>query len=193
MITTALILPLMAAAPIQFNVVSDKLEYRNLATVESATEFETFTGKTTKVAGKFTFDPDKKTGSGSFTVDLGSLDTGIPTRNDHLRSPMWLDTAKFPVAKFESTKVVFGSGDKFKVTGQFTLHGVTRTLTLPVQLKYRAESEETRKVGFAGSVAHVFTRFNVRLADYGIKIPDVAKGKVNPEVSITVSAYATTK
>lgn len=181
------------AAPKTFAIVGDKLEYRNLATVESTTEFETFTGKTTKVSGSILFDPAAKTGSGKVVVDLASLDTGIPTRNDHLRSAGWLDTDKFPTAVFQTTKVASTGGDNYRVTGQFSLHGVTKTITTRATLKYRAESEATKKAGFAGNVTHLFTKFDVKLSDYGIKIPAVAEGKVNPTVTITVSAYATAK
>jgi polyisoprenoid-binding protein YceI len=181
------------AAPKTFTIVGDKLEYRNLATVESTTEFETFTGKTTKVSGSFTFDPSAKTGNGKLTVDLASLDTGIPTRNDHLRSAGWLDTDKHPTAVFQTTRVQSSGGDNYRVTGQFSLHGVTKTITTKATLKYRAESEATKKAGFAGNVTHLFTKFDVKLSDYGIKIPAVADGKVNPTVTITVSAYATAK
>lgn len=184
---------LAVAAPAKFSIVGDKLEYRNLATVESTTEFETFTGKTTKVSGDFTFDPAKKTGSGTIVVDMASLDTGIPSRNDHLRSAGWLDTDKYPNATFKTTKVANVKGDDYNVTGQFTLHGVTKTVTSNAKVKYRAESADTKKAGFAGNVAHVFARFNVKLSDYGIKIPDIAKGKVQETVTVTVSAYATSK
>lgn len=187
------IFTLAVAAPAKFTVVGDKLEYRNLATVESATEFETFSGKTTKVSGSFNFDPAKKTGSGVITVDMASLDTGIPTRNNHLRSAGWLDTEKFPTATFKTTKVTYVKGDDYKVAGQFTLHGVTKPVTATAKVKYRAESADTKKVGFEGNVAHVFAKFNVKLSDYGIKIPDVAKGKVQETVTVSVSAYATSK
>jgi len=179
------------AAPKTFSIVSDKLEYRNLATVESATEFETFTGKTTKVSGGFTFDPAKKTGSGKVTVDLASINTGIATRDEHMQSPMWLDTDKYASAVFQTTKVVNTGGENYRVTGQFSLHGVTKTVTTNATLRYRAESADTKKVGFTGDVAHLYTKFDVKLADYGVKIPDVAKGKVNPTVTISISAYAT--
>lgn len=184
---------LAVAAPAKFTVVGDKLEYRNLATVESATEFETFTGKTTKVSGSFNFDPAKKVGSGTIVVDMASLDTGIPTRNDHLRSAGWLDTEKYPNATFKTTKVSFVKGDEYKVVGTFTLHGVTKTVTAATKVKYRAESADTKKAGFEGNVTHVFAKFNVKLSDYGIKIPDVAKGKVQETVTVSVSAYATSK
>lgn len=192
-LSTLLIAGLALASPKTFTVVGDKLEYRNLSTVESTTEFETFTGKTSKVSGAFSFDPAKKTGGGKIVVDLASLDTGIAKRNEHLQSDMWLDTAKYPTATFETTKVTSAGGDNYKVTGKFTLHGVTKTITTQVKLQHRAASADTKKVGFEGDVAHLLAKFDVKVADYGIKIPDFVKGKVNPTVTITISAYATAK
>lgn len=176
-----------------FSVVGDKLQYRNIATVESNTEFETFTGRTTGVSGAIKFDPTKRTGSGKIVVDLKSIDTGIPARNDHMNGEMWLNTAKFPTAVFETTGVKWVKGDEYRVTGKFTLHGVTRQITAPVTVKYRAESAATKQAGFAGSVLQTVARFKIKLSDFGVKIPSVAANKVSNEVAITVSSYATTK
>lgn len=184
---------LAVAQPKPFKVVQDKLAYRNLATVESTTEFETFTGRTTAVGGSLRFDPKSHTGSGYIEVAAGSLDTGIEARNGHLRSATWLDSEKYPSIRFDATKVAYVGGDNYKVTGKLTLHGVTRSITASVRVRYRAESADTQKVGFAGDVVQVYTRFNLKLSDYGIKIPAVAAGKVGETVSVTLSAYATTK
>ncbi|MCE9558716.1 MAG: YceI family protein, partial [Armatimonadetes bacterium] len=68
--------------------------------VESDAQFENFTGHTNKVSGAIQFDPAKGTGSGTMTIDLSSIDTGIALRNEHMRSSGWLDTEKFPKAVF---------------------------------------------------------------------------------------------
>ena len=181
------------AQALNFKVVGDKLTYRNVATVESNTEFETFTGRTSNVSGNLVFNPKAKTGSGKIVVDLKSIDTGIAARNDHMNSPMWLDTAKYPTATFQTTKVQFLKGDSYRATGKFTLHGVTKTITVPVTVKYRAESAATKQAGFAGNVLQTVARFDIKLSDYGIKIPAVAAGKVANTVQLVVSSYATTK
>ncbi|HMS56682.1 MAG TPA: YceI family protein, partial [Fimbriimonadaceae bacterium] len=125
--TLALVLAasLSMAQPRTFKVVTDKLEYRNLATVESVTDFETFTGRTPKVTGTLNFDLAKKTGTGNIVVDVASIDTGIALRNDHMRGGQWLDAEKHPTIKFQTTRVAHVSGDKYRVTGQFTMRGVT--------------------------------------------------------------------
>jgi polyisoprenoid-binding protein YceI len=67
------------------------------------------------------------------TIDATAINTREPKRDEHLRSPDFLDTAKFPTITFKSTKVEKASGDKLKVTGNLTLHGVTKPVTLDVE------------------------------------------------------------
>ncbi len=176
-----------------FTVVGDRLQYRNVATVESNTEFETFTGRSSAVSGTLKFDPTKKTGSGKIMIDMKSIDTGIPSRNDHMNGEMWLNTTKYPTATFETTSVKFVKGEDYRATGKFTMRGVTKTMTVPVKVRYRAASEAVTKAGFAGNVVQIIAKFDIKLSDFGVKIPAVAEGKVSNNVSLNVSAYATTK
>ena len=173
-----------------FRIVDGRLAYRNLASVESETEFETFTGKTTSVSGALKFDPKKKSGSGSIAVDVASIDTGIPGRNDHMKGAQWLDAASHPQIKFVTTSVRSLGGDRYQVRGKFTMKGVTKDITTTATLRYRAAGEATKAAGFDGDVAQILTRFNINLSDYGVTIPAPAKGKVANTVSITLSAYA---
>lgn len=190
MLTIAALGLTLGAQAKTFKIVGDRLEMRNLATVESVTDFETFTGRTTKVSGTVEFDPAKRMGSGTITVDLASLDTGIPLRNEHMRDEGWLNTARFPTAKFVTKTVRHKSGETYTVTGDFTMRGVTKPITTDVQVRYRPASAETRGAGFDGNVILVSTTFNVRLTDYGIKVPSQAAGKVANTVKISVRAYA---
>lgn len=147
--------------------------------IESDADFENFTGQTHKVSGQISFDPKAKTGGGKLTVDLSSIDTGIPMRNEHMRSDMWMNTEKFPTATFETTEVRHISGDKYRVIGKLTLHGVTKTIATDATVKYIKENEATKKAMFMGDVVQVKCDFNIRLGDYGVMIPDMAKGKVS--------------
>ncbi len=165
---------------------------RQIATVESDTDFETFTGRTHKVTGQFQFDPSKRTGSGYLAVDLNTVDTGIAARDEHMRSPQWLDTAKFPQTKFEASKVRHLGGDNYEITGKLTLHGVTRDIRTRARVRYLAASDLTRSKGFKGDILHVQGKVNVKLADYGVNMPAIAKGKVAETVTLTVSAFGTT-
>ncbi len=158
----------------------------------SEAQFENFTGQTHKVTGAINFDPVKRTGSGKIEVDLGSVDTGIAMRNEHLQSDMWFNTAKFPKATFETTTVKHVKGDEYQVTGKLTLHGVTRTITTTATVRYLPESDATRKAMFMGNVVDLKCRFQVKLADYGIMIPDMAKGKVAETIAVNLNVFGYT-
>ncbi len=182
-----------AADAKRFEVDNGQNKYRNIATFESVADFETFTGKTNGVSGAIFFDPVTRKGGGRIVVDAGSIDTGIPARNGHMRSGGFLNTAQFPDIVFEAVKVQPLRHDDFKVTGRFTLHGVTHDISPIVRLKYHPEDDVTRKNGFKGDVVQLNTSFNISLEDYGIKVDPSAAGKIAKEVTISLSCYAVTK
>jgi len=80
--------------------------------------------------GKIVMD-EKKTSedSAEVTIKTSSIDTGTAKRDEHLKSPDFFDTAKFPEMKFKTTKVT-KVGKGFKVEGLLTLHGVEKPVTL---------------------------------------------------------------
>ena len=67
------------------------------------------------------------------TIDASSIDTRVEKRDNHLKSPAFLDVAKYPTITFKSTKVEPDGADKWKVTGDLTLHGVTKPVVIEVQ------------------------------------------------------------
>jgi polyisoprenoid-binding protein YceI len=69
----------------------------------------------------------------SVTIDTTSINTNVKKRDDHLRSADFFDVAKFPTMTFVSKKVAKAGKDKLKVTGDLTLHGVTREVVLDVE------------------------------------------------------------
>jgi polyisoprenoid-binding protein YceI len=64
------------------------------------------------------------------TIDVNSVDTGVPQRDKDLRSPEFFDAAKYPVMTFKSTGVKLDSSSGYLVAGDLTLHGVTKKVTL---------------------------------------------------------------
>lgn len=87
-----------------------------------------------KVSGVVNVDDSDLTKSSvTATIDTASIDTGVAKRDTHLKSPDFLDVAKYPAMTFVSTGVTKGSGGNFKVTGNLTLHGVTRPVVLDVE------------------------------------------------------------
>jgi polyisoprenoid-binding protein YceI len=67
------------------------------------------------------------------TIEASSIDTRVDKRDAHLKSAAFLDVAKFPTITFKSTKVEAAGPGKWKVTGDLTLHGVTKPVVLDVE------------------------------------------------------------
>jgi polyisoprenoid-binding protein YceI len=90
-------------------------------------------GEFQKVTGKLVLDDADVTRSTiEATIDASSVDTKVADRDTHLKSPDFLDAAKYPTISFRSTKVAKAGPDGLNVTGDLTLHGVTRPVTLAV-------------------------------------------------------------
>ncbi len=86
------------------------------------------------------------------TIDVNSVDTQVADRDAHLRSPDFFDVAKYPTMTFRSTRVAKAGKDRLKVTGDLTLHGVTRPVVLDVTTTPAVKGMygETRR-GFSAS------------------------------------------
>ena len=71
-------------------------------------------------------------------VEAASIDTRNKLRDAHLRSAAFFDVKKYPTITFQSTKVEHAGAQNYRVTGNLTLHGITRSITLDVH--YRGQS-----------------------------------------------------
>ena len=92
----------------------------------------TVKGRFTDVSGTVTIDEANPAASRTeITITAASIDTREPQRDTHLRSGDFLDVEKFPQLTFRSTKID-GDAREFKMTGDLTIHGVTRPITLDV-------------------------------------------------------------
>ena len=67
------------------------------------------------------------------SIDTNSINTNVQKRDEHLRSADFFDVAKYPAMTFVSKKVAKAGKDKLKVTGDLTLHGVTKSVVLDVE------------------------------------------------------------
>ena len=93
--------------------------------------FSHYTGRFNKIEGDLTLDPAKPDQSKlSISVDVKSVDTANPKLEEELRGDKWLDVIKFPSATFTAKKIERTGPTTGKITGDFTLHGVTHTLVL---------------------------------------------------------------
>ena len=85
------------------------------------------------VDGTITLDPaDLTKSSVNATIDVTTVDTGMPQRDTHLKSPDFFDVAKYPKMTFAS-KSVTKSGDDYTLNGDLTLHGVTKPVVLTME------------------------------------------------------------
>jgi polyisoprenoid-binding protein YceI len=91
-------------------------------------------GRFTKWNGTLMIDDANPTNSSvEVHIDLASVDTHESQRDTHLRTADFFDVEKFPDMVFKSTKVEKNDGDDYTVTGDLTLHGVTRPVVLKVE------------------------------------------------------------
>jgi polyisoprenoid-binding protein YceI len=129
-------------------------------------------GKFDKTSGTIVYDKDKGAGTVDITIDASSIDFGHEKLNEHAKSPEMFDVAKFPTATFKGTLAGFKAGGPTEVQGQFTLHGVTKPLTLTInQFKCMINPMSKKEVCGADASA-TFNRsdFGVNYGDkYGFK------------------------
>lgn len=96
------------------------------------------------------------------TVQTASLDTRNETRDKVLRSDDFFDVTKYPTLSFLSVNVKPTGGDSFDVTGDLTIHGITRRITVPVKLI------GARVMPGIGEFAGFETTFTIDRRDYGV-------------------------
>ncbi len=182
------------AAGEQSFTFQDKLG-RNQATFFSTTPLEDITGISNDVKGSVTFNvSDFSTLKGQVSISTASLKTGIDLRDEHLRSPNWLDAASYPEIVFTIKKVsdiqsLEPNKLKAKVTGDFTAHGVTKEVVADATVTYLDASEETKKRA-EGDLLGVQAKFNIVLSEFDVENMILGQ-KVSDEIEITVNIVGT--
>lgn len=92
-------------------------------------------GKFTDFEGAVTVGETPEESSVEVTIQAASIDTGVEGRDQHLRSEDFLDVEKYPTLTFRSTKVEPSGDGRFNVTGDLTIRGVTKPITLQGELE----------------------------------------------------------
>jgi polyisoprenoid-binding protein YceI len=136
-------------------------------------------GRFTDIKGNFVVDKDPAKCSVSITINADSLDTGVPDRDNHLKSPDFLNVKQFPTITFTSRKVQALGKDRYRITGDLTLHGVTRTITVTVTKVGEGKNFKGMQViGFE-------TTFTIRRSDFGMKgLMNIADDRVELTIAI---------
>lgn len=155
--------------------------------------FSKYTGRFSTFDAKLQLDPaNPATASLEVTVDPMSLAVENPPAGflDTLRGPEWLDGGTFPAITFKSTKVTPTGADTADVTGDFTLHGVTKPLVLKVRFNggYAGHAmDPNARIGFSATG-------QLKRSDYGIAFGIPGPGSkmgVSDEVDIIVETEFT--
>jgi polyisoprenoid-binding protein YceI len=128
-------------------------------------------GRFNKTAGKITMDLAARKGTAEITIDAASVDTGLDKLEEHLRGEDFFNVAKFPAITFKSDNFAF-EGDKVKsVTGNLTLLGVTKPVTLNASYFNCAMHPMAKKQACGGDFVA-----SIKRSDFGMKyaVPAVA-------------------
>ena len=105
--------------------VNFQVKHLGIATVRGAfTEFE----------GTLELTDDLSTSKAYGTVEVASVDTNEDSRDEHLRSADFFDAEQYPQLTFESTEIKSVDDDELEITGDLTIHGVTKPITLKAEI-----------------------------------------------------------
>ena len=121
-----------------------------------------------------------------FTVQSASIDTDNDDRDTHLKSPDFFDAQKFPTLSFASTSVKAQDADTLEVTGDLTIHGVTKRVTIPVEVLGTMATPRGEKAGFE-------TSFTVNRKEYGViwnRVLDAGGTVLGEDVKVNIAIEA---
>jgi polyisoprenoid-binding protein YceI len=139
----------------------------------------TVRGAFTKVSGTVQYDPAHPARTSiQATIQSASVDTRVDMRDNDLRSPNFLDVQKYPTITFQSKKVEAEGAGKLKVTGDITIHGVTKEAVLDVDGPSEAMKDPWGNLRLGASAT---TKVNRK--DFGV---NGAPGVVGDEITITL-------
>ncbi|WP_053972166.1 YceI family protein [Mangrovimonas sp. ST2L15] len=138
----------------------------------------TFDNATIKVSAS---KPDFSDATFELTVQTNSINTLVEARNNHLKSADFFDVEKFPTLTFKTTELKAKGKGKFKLTGDLTMHGVTKSVTLDLIYRGQTTNPMSSKLTTSFQVTGVIKRSDFSVGD---KFPEVI---VSDEVRIKFS------
>jgi polyisoprenoid-binding protein YceI len=143
--------------------------------------FSTQESRFNKTTGTVTLDAAAKTGSVDLVIDTKSVDTGSDLFNGHIQGADFLDTAQYPTATFRSNSVKFDGDKPVSVTGELTLKGVTKPVTLSVT-SFKHAPNMMKKDGIGANATATIKRSDFQMTKY---VP-----MVGDEVTLTIAIEA---
>jgi polyisoprenoid-binding protein YceI len=148
------------------------------------------TGHFDKFAGTFSYEAGKpQAWKAEATIDAASVNTGIEKRDNHLRTPDFFDAQKFTALVFKSTGVTDVQGDKAKLHGDLTMHGMTKPVVLDLEI-----AGVVKDPMGTGNRAGATATGHVSRADFGIgPTSGPMAGAVGTDVEITIEIEGVSK
>lgn len=125
------------------------------------------TGIFEKYNGTVRFDPNDLSGSSiDVTIEVDSLDTRVPKRDNHLRSKDFFEVKKYPTITFVSNEIRNTGGNRYIAKGQLTMKGVTKTIELPFTFLGIVDNPFEKNMEIAGFDArHTIDRLEYNVGD----------------------------
>ena len=121
-----------------------------------------FYGRFDKVSGSVVINDEKPAESKvELTIAMDSIDTNHEGRDKDLKGPNFFNAKEFPEIKFVSKTAKKDGDKKWKIDGEMTLHGVTKPLSLSVDMVGSADTKMGKKAGFD-------TTFKIKRSDFGM-------------------------
>ncbi|MGF1633193.1 MAG: YceI family protein [Phycisphaerae bacterium] len=121
-----------------------------------------FYGQFTEYDGTFAYDgQNPETFKTTFVIPMASIDTHNDTRDGHLKSPDWFNAREYPEVTFASTGLTADGDGTYTLTGDLTLHGVTRPVSVDVSRLTTRQTPRGFRIGLAGT-------FSINRSDFGV-------------------------
>jgi polyisoprenoid-binding protein YceI len=177
--------------------LSDRVGHNQL-TWSSDAPMEKIQGTAEGVTGSFTIDPRNLASiRGTISASVATMKSGNETRDGHMKGPQWLDATSHPQITFTISGVsgVKVNGNKATgiATGTFSLHGVSKQMSIPFSVIYLDESAATQKRA-PGDLVMVEATFDVSLKDFKVAGTNgVVGSKVGETIAITAKLFGSTK
>ena len=133
-------------------------------------------GSFKKFSGVIGFNSQPETSTVNVTIETNSVEADDPGLTKHLQTPDFFDVAKYPQATFTSTAIKAGGagGATHTVTGNLTLHGVTKSITFPAT------------IAVTPNAISVDSTFSINRKDFGINYAGAADNLIRDEVVLTL-------
>lgn len=185
--------PAEPAAPAAAPIASAQATVFQVDAVHSAVVFRVghlgvanFWGRFNSISGSFTYDEANPAASMfDITVPTESVDTGNAARDRHLKTPDFFNAREFPNITFKSTGIEAATSEKWNVTGDLSLHGVTKPVTATIEWIGEGQTSQGHKRGFEAT-------FIIKRSDFGMNY-GLEGNAIGDEVKLIVAVEGVNK